>query len=204
MKWILSNAKKIIDEDILPIADSVYFKIRKEEECQAQIQDKNIALKNRMANFPKLQGLNIEDIPIKKIPDNESQVALLLASLLSNSRFKQYINYIDSIAHYSQHSTTDLICIGNEGTPLLVEMEFLLSNIFKHDHPYETFDCIVCWKVDIEVNEKKKLVDGTELKLICEKEKWLLKYGADKVIPIIELSSIIKEVKDFKSINDIV
>ncbi|GKU27552.1 hypothetical protein CFOLD11_43790 [Clostridium folliculivorans] len=203
VKWILSSAKKIIDEDILPIAESVYFKMRKEEECQAQIQDKNLALKNRLINFSKLQGLNIDDIPIKKVPDNESQVALLLTSLLSNNKFKQHIKYIDSIAHYSQHSTTDLICINNEGNPLLVEMEFLLSNIFKHDHPYETFDCIVCWKIDIEVNEKKKLIDGTELKLICERERWLLKFGADKIIPIIELSDVIREVSDSKYFENI-
>ncbi|MBK1811649.1 ATP-binding protein [Clostridium sp. YIM B02505] len=203
VKWILSNAKKIIDEDILPIADSVYFRMRKEEECQAQIQEKNIALRNRINNFDKLQELDIENIPIKKIPDNESQVALLLAALLSNDRFKQYINYIESIAHYSQYSTTDLICIDNEGKPILVEMEFLLSNIFRHDHPYETFDYIVCWKIDIEVNEKRKLVDGAELKLICENENWFLKCGADKVIPIIELSYIVKTVRGVRSINDV-
>ncbi|WP_160670542.1 ATP-binding protein [Clostridium sp. C8-1-8] len=203
VKWILSSAKKIIDEDILPIAESVYFKMRKEEECQAQIQDKNVALKNRLINFSKLQGLNIDNIPIKKIPDNESQVALLLTALLSNNKFKQHIKYIDSIAHYSQHSTTDLICINNDGNPLLVEMEFMLSNIFKHDHPYETFDCIVCWKIDIEVNEKKKLIDGTELKLICEKERWLLKFGADKIIPIIELSNVIRVVSDSKYFESI-
>lgn len=204
IKWILSSVKRIIDEDIIPVADSVYFEMRKEEECQFQIKEKNITLKNRINNYSKLEGLDIENISIKKVPDNESQVALLLASLLSNKTFKKHIKYIDSIAHYSHQSTTDLICISQEGTPLLVEIEFLLSNIFKHDHPYETFDCIVCWSVDIEMNEKKKLMDGTELKLICESEKWLLKFGTDKVIPIIELSSVIKEVKDLNLIDNII
>lgn len=73
----------------------------------------------------------------------------------------------------------------------MVELELLLSNIFKHEHPYQTFDCIVCWNVDIEINERRKLVDGVELKLIYEKNQWLLKYGNDKVIPVIELSEVI-------------
>lgn len=201
IKWILNNVKKIIDEDIITVAENGYFRMRKEEECQFQIQEKNMSLKNRMSNYPKLEELDIENISVKKIPDNESQVAILLASLLSNKVFKNYIKYIDSIAHYSHQSTTDLICLNKDGEVMLVEIEFLLSNLFKHDHPYETFDCIVCWKVDIETNEKKKLIDGTELKLKCEKEKWLLKFGTDKVIPIIELSNIIREVKELDIVN---
>lgn len=71
-------------------------------------------------------------------------------------------------------------------------VELLLSNIFKHEQSYKIFDCIVCWKVDIELNEMHKLVDGVEHKLTYEKSQWLLKYGSDKVIPVIELSEIIK------------
>ncbi|WP_026881456.1 ATP-binding protein [Clostridium akagii] len=198
IKWIFGNVKKIINEDIMPIAENEYFKMRKEEECQSQIREKKRILKNRIKNYSDLEELDIEDISIKKIPDNEAQVALVLASILSNKNYKKHIKHIDSIAHYSNQSTTDLICINREGVPLLVEIEFLLGNIFRHDHPYETFDCIVCWKVDIEINERKRLVDGTELKLICEEEKWLLKFGTDKIIPIIELSSIITSIKELQ------
>lgn len=70
-----------------------------------------------------------------------------------------------------------------------------MSSIFKHEHPFETFDCIVCWKVDIEVNERRKLIDGMELKLIQEKREWFLKYGTEKVIPVIELSEVINSIK---------
>ncbi|MEG2353736.1 MAG: hypothetical protein RSB70_03735 [Clostridium sp.] len=82
--------------------------------------------------------------------------------------YKEKIKYIESIAHYSHQSTTDLICLNNKGEAILVEIEYLLSNLFKHDHPYNTFDCIVCWKIDMEINERRKLIDGVELKLIYE------------------------------------
>lgn len=191
IKWIYSMIKQIISNDILPSTQSTYFKMRKQEEINFAIKEKNINLKKRIKEFNKLESLNLENIAIKRIPDNEAQVALLLSALLSNSKFKKYINIIDSIAHYSLQSTTDLICLNNKGEILLAEVEFLLSNLFKHEHPYMTFDCIVCWRVDLEVNDRKTLVDGIELKLCFEKGQWLLKYGAEKVIPIIEISNVV-------------
>lgn len=191
VKWIYLMVKEIINNDILPSTQSTYFKMRKQEEINFTIKEKSINLKQRIKDFSKLENLNLENIAIKRIPDNEAQVALLLSALLSNSKFKRYINIIDSIAHYSLQSTTDLICLNSEGETLLVEIEYLLSNLFKHEHPYMTFDCIVCWKVDLEVNDRKTLVDGIELKLCFEKGQWLLKYGTEKIIPIIELSSVI-------------
>ncbi|MCQ2013249.1 hypothetical protein LJE39_08755 [Clostridium butyricum] len=74
--------KKIIIEDIMPIAENTYFKMRNREECIAQIEEKNNNLKRRIDRLDKIKELKINDSPIKKIPDNESQVALLLATLL--------------------------------------------------------------------------------------------------------------------------
>lgn len=195
VKWILENVKKIMDEDIMPITQNTYFKMRKEEECYSQIKEKNRNLQKRILGYSRMNDLNINNIGIVKVPDNEGQVALLLTALLCNYNNKKYIRYIDAIAHYSHQSTTDLICLDKKGEILLVELEFLLSSIFKHEHPFETFDCIVCWKVDIEVNERRKLIDGTELKLIQEKREWFLKYGTEKVIPVIELSEVINSIK---------
>lgn len=196
VKWIYSMVKEIIKNDILPITQSTYFKMRKQEEINFVIKEKSKNLKQRIKQFSKLENLSLENVAIKRIPDNEAQVALLLSALLSNIKFKKYIDIIDSIAHYSLQSTTDLICLNKEGEILLVEVEFLLSNLFKHEHPYLTFDCIVCWKVDLEVNDRKTLVDGIELKLCREKESWLLKYGTEKIIPIIELSHIVSFLLD--------
>lgn len=193
VKWILASVKKIIEADIMPSAYKTYFKMRRQEECLKQIAEKNYNLNKRIERLESISDLKLEGIPIKKVPDNEGQVALLLIALLS-SEYKKYIRYIDNIGQYSHQSTTDLICYDKNEKLLLVEIELKLSNIFRHEHPYETFDCIVCWDIDIEVNEKRRLIDGIELKLINEKQQWMLKYGTNKVIPIIELSSIIVEI----------
>lgn len=192
VKWIYSNVKEIINNDILRSTQNTYFKIRKQEEVSFSLREKSENLKQRIEEFCKLENLNLENLAVKRIPDNEAQVVLLLSALLSNYKFKDYISIIDSIAHYSTQSTTDLICLNHKGDILLVEVEFLLSNLFKHEHPYMTFDCIVCWKVDLEINDRKDLIDGKELKLCFEKGKWLLKYGAEKIIPIIELETIVE------------
>ncbi|MBD7910040.1 ATP-binding protein [Clostridium cibarium] len=200
VKWILETVKQIIDTDILPITQATYSKMRKQEESNFVIKEKTSSLKRRINQYNKLKKLDLDNISIKRIPDNEAQVTLLLATLLSDVRFKNYIKGIESIAHYSLQSTTDLICLNKEDDTLLVEIEFLLSNLFKHEHPYMTFDYIVCWKVDMEINDRKTLIDGVELKLCYEKRQWLLKCGTEKIIPIIELSSIvdvlIKEKKE--------
>lgn len=201
VKWILNNVRKIINEDILLIAQSTYFKLRRDEENVYYIKEKSESLKKRVQYFAKLKQLDIKNIPIKKVPDNESQVVLLLTALLCNVYTKKYIPLINSIAHYSHQSSTDLICYGRDESILLIEIEYLLSNIFKHEHPYKTFDCIVCWKVDLEINEKRKLVDNIELKLICNSGEWAFKYGTDKIIPIIELSNIITKMEEEKHIN---
>lgn len=83
-----------------------------------------------------------------------------------------------------------MICLDYDNNKALVEIEYKLSNLFKHDHPYETFDYVVCCSVDLDVNEKRTLGDGNTLCLIKENQEWMLKYGAREIIPIMELRSI--------------
>ncbi|WP_238915812.1 ATP-binding protein [Clostridium sp. YIM B02555] len=195
IKWVLDSVKKIISDDIMPITENVYFKMRREEEELSYIIEKNLLLNNRLKQFVELRDLNIDGIPIVKVPDNEAQAIILLTAILSNDKYKKNINGIESIAHYSHQSTTDLICLDSKGKAKLVEVEYLLSNIFKHEHPYKTFDYIICWKIDMEVNERRKLVDGVELKLIKDNNLWYLKYGVEKIIPIIVLFDVVKEIE---------
>ena len=205
IKWVFDAVKRIISEDIMPITENGYFKMRREEEELSYISEKNLLLSNRLKQFAELKDLNIDDIAIVKVPDNESQVIVLLTAILSNDKYKQNIKWIDRIAHYSHQSTTDLICLDNKGKAKLVEVEYLLSNIFKHEHPYKTFDLIICWKIDMEVNERRNLVDGVELKLIKENNIWYLKYGVDKIIPIIALEDIVNDIrKDIQKIQCII
>lgn len=194
VKWVFTEVKKIIYEDIMPLANEGYFKLRKNEETEYLIREKQRKLTERLESFNKIDDLSINEIPIIKKPNNESQVALLFAIMLTNEKTKKLIKNINKIGHYSHQSATDMICIDYNNTMVLVEVEYKLSNLFKHEHPYETFDYVVCWSVDLEINEKKKLTDENTLSLIKDDGNWLLKYGTRKIIPVIELKSILNSI----------
>lgn len=204
VKWVFEEARKIINEDIIPLANESYFNLRKDEEIEYLINDRQRAIEKRLETFDKIDNLSINDIPIIKKPDNESQVALLFSILMANCKTKNLIKYINKIGHYSHQSITDMICLDYNNKKILVEIEYKLSNLFKHDHPYNTFDYVVCWSVDLEINEKKKLRDGCILSVIQEKGEWFLKYSTQKIIPIIELKTIINSIKNPHKIKNTV
>lgn len=193
VKWVYDEARKIINEDIKPLAEEGYFRLRKQEEAAYSIKNKEYMLKNRIEKYDQLDNLTLNELPILKRPDSESQVAILFTAILSNEHTRHLIKHIDKIGHYSHQSSTDMICLDQNNNKILVEIEYKLSNLFKHDHPYETFDYVICYTVDLDVNEKKRLHDGNVLNLIQEKGEWILKYGTQKVIPIIELKSLLPE-----------
>ncbi|KZL89409.1 ATP-binding protein [Clostridium magnum] len=195
VKWVFDEAKKIINENIIPLASDGYFRIRRSEETEYIIKEKHRKILERLESFNTIDNLGISELPIIKKPDNESQVTLLFATIMSNEKTKHLIKYISKIGHYSHQATTDMICLDYDNNKILVEVEYKLSNIFKHDHPYKTFDYVVCWSVDLEINEKKKISDGNVLCLTKENDEWLLKYGTQKIIPIIELGKIINNLK---------
>ncbi|WP_055667338.1 ATP-binding protein [Desnuesiella massiliensis] len=78
VKWVFDEARKIIIEDIIPLADEGYFSLRKSEEIEYMVREKQKQLENRLDSFDKIEDLLLDEIPISKRPDNESQVALLL------------------------------------------------------------------------------------------------------------------------------
>jgi hypothetical protein len=194
VKWVLDEAKRILNEDIRPLAEEGYFRLRKQEEEENIIRTKRQVLKKRVEKFEKMDNLILSIFPITKKPDCESQVAILFTAILSNEKSKHFIKYIDKIGHYSQQDSTDMICIDKSGKKILVEVENKLSNLFLHEHPYDTFDYVICWMVDMEMNEKRKLYDGCNLTLLKESEEWILKYGTQKTIPIIELCEVVKKM----------
>jgi hypothetical protein len=198
VKWVFAEARKIISEDIIPLAEEGYFNLRRNEEFECSIKEKQKRLYARLDSYDKIDDLDIDEFPISKRPDNESQVALLFAALITYDKSKELLKQIAKIGHYSQQSATDMICIDTNGEKVLVEIEYKLSNLFKHEHSYDTFDYVVCWKVDLDANERKRLFDGNIVSLVCEKGEWMIKYGTQKTIPIIELRLVIDKLKGLK------
>lgn len=207
VKWVFQQVQDIISNYIKPLAENGYFKMRKYEEEEYAIKCKKENIRKSFKSLNKLDNLMIDSIPILKKPSCESQVSILFVALLSNEYTKSYIKDIDKIVIYSSKGATDMICTNKDNKEILVETEFKLSNLFKHGHPLGTFDYVVCWEVDLEVNQSIELYAGCNLILFKENGKYVLKYSAEKVIPVIELKSIVNSIlkkdKSFvKVIND--
>ena len=191
-KWIFEEFKTLFDSQIKIVAESSYWVIRKEEEAVFAMKKRIKEVKGRIQNYHRIPNIEVKGLPVLKKPNNEAQVAVLFAALLGKYGVDKFSNL--KIGHYSGTSATDLICEKEDGTTCLVEFEYLLSNLFSHGHPYETFDYVICWEVDLEINQTKKTPENMTLKLVKEGPDWLLKYGPTRTIPVIELKSKIEEL----------
>lgn len=91
-----------------------------------------------------------------KVPCNEYETVILFSGLLGA---KQSPFYQFEILDYSSSEGIDAICsykIEKDDVlkkDVAVEFEFKLSNFFKHRHPPQHVELIICWKIDVMQSE---------------------------------------------------
>ena len=192
VRWIFQQIEYIFKNMIKPIAEKEYFQMRKKEEEEYEALCRVLSLNRYMKKLDLVDNLYIDEIPIKKVPQGEYEVVLLFVSILSNEQTKFMIPDIKSIISYSSRMTTDLICIDYSGKQILLEVEYNLSNIFKHKHPINTYDYVVCWKIDLQTNRIQE-VNSVKAILINENEKKYILTENNKRIKILELSGLINK-----------
>lgn len=187
--WILDEAKKIIRDQITEIAKDTYFKLKLEDEINEAIYNRKIEIGKRLKRMDQIGDILIPGVGTMKIPCNESQTLMVMATLLASHDIEG-LRIID----YSSLSSTDLLLENEAGTTLLAEVEYKLSSLLKHGHPFETLDQIWCWRVDVDINQIKKL--GNEIvSFILKDNKYYLKCGAEKLIRVFEISRILEELQ---------
>lgn len=192
VKWIFNQVQDIFRNNIKTIAEKEYFKMRKEEEEAYDAECRVIAMNEYVKTIDLVDNLYISDIPIKKVPQSEYEVALLFASILSNEKTKHLLKDIMNIISYSSRRTTDVICTSCNEEIILVEIERKLSNIFAHKHPVDTYDCVICWKIDLEQNVIHK-VNNVNVILVSEGDEKYLVTESNKRMKVLELSDILNK-----------
>ncbi|MGL4873041.1 MAG: ATP-binding protein [Clostridium sp.] len=192
--WVFKQVKEILNKQIKPIAKREYFEIRKQEDEIDKINKKALSIQKRLTKLREINNLDVKGIPIIKIPQYEYEVALLFTALLTNRETKKYLLDINEIITYSNSMATDMICYTNNYRKVLVEVEYRLSNIFKHKHPTGTYDYIVCWRVDIEENIMKDLYGNKVVLYKNEKNELILNAG-NRNVKIINLSKIVNSIR---------
>ncbi len=194
VKWVLNEIKDIIENQIKPIAAREYFSMIRKEDEEYRAKIKCERTKKNIRKIEKSEDLGIEELSISKKPRNEFETALLFSSILSNVNFKSYILHIKNILSYSAKTPTDMVCLDDKGSSILVEVELKLSNFLKHKHPIDTVDYIICWNVDLEEYKIHKINDMSCIFINKEQRKYLT--FDEKEIEVIDLKTIIDKIKE--------
>lgn len=192
VKWIYSQIEDIFKNNIKPIAEKGYFKLRKEEEESYEVECRIEGMKKYIEKLDLIDNLYAYDLPIKKVPQSEYEVALLFIAMLSNNETKNLIGDLERIISYSSRMTTDVICEDNKNDLRLVEIEYKLSNVFKHKHPLNTYDYVVCWRIDIQKNVLNQ-VNNVQAILVSEGMENYIVTENNKKIKVIELKRLLNE-----------
>ncbi|WP_192826514.1 ATP-binding protein [Janibacter melonis] len=81
-----------------------------------------------------------------KQPKKEADVSHLLAMMVQSGDWKTELSPIDRFGQYIDAST-DVLVEDTTGKVLLVEVDTLLANLFKHQHPMNSYDLVVVWSL---------------------------------------------------------
>lgn len=192
VKWIYSQVEDIFKNNIKPFAEKEYFKLRKDEEEAYEVECRIEGMKKYIKKLDLIDNLYAYDLPIKKVPQSEYEVALLFTAMLSNNKTKNLITDLKRIISYSSRMTTDIICEDNKNNICLVEIEYKLSNVFKHKHPLNTYDYVICWKIDIQKNVLKQ-VNNVQIILVSEGKESYIVTENNRKIKVIELKGLLNE-----------
>ena len=193
VKWVIDQITDIINTEIKPIADREYFMMIKSEEEAWKTKEKCDKTKKSIKKAIKSQDIGISELAMSKVPKNEFETSLLFCSILSNVKFCKFIPGIKSILSYSNKTPTDMICLGEKGENILVEVELKLSNFIKHKHPIETVDYIICWNIDLEEKHIQKVNESNCILINSDNEYKYLAFD-EKELKIIELKSVVKKI----------
>lgn len=189
VQWIFSEAKKIIHDQITEIAKETYFKLKLEDEFHESIHNRKKEIVKRLSKIDQVSNVLVPSVGTMKIPNNESQTLIIMATLLARHKIEGL-----RIVEYSSLSSTDLLLEDESGKIILAEVEYKLSSLLKHGHPIETVDQIWCWRIDVDLNQYQKL--GNDIVTLIQKnDKHYLKYGAEKLIRVFEISKILDEMQ---------
>ena len=108
-----------------------------------------------------------------------------------NIVYKKHIKEIAKIVFYANDLIFKVRCQNKEDKLLIIAIEHKLSNIL-NTTILKGVDCIVCWKVDIEVSNFG--ISG--ISILESAGRFKVKINNEKIIEVIELTPIIDLIKN--------
>lgn len=182
---ISTRKQQLLRDAVEPI--KIFFKskifISKTKNIQKKINAAAVEkLDQRKNSIRNNDYVNLRENTRFKIPKNEYETVILFSGLVGAGLLP--LSFFE-ILEYSSSEGIDAICsykINSDDVlkkEVAVEFEYLFSNFFRHKHPSQHVELIICWRID---TMKEKLHKTTV--------PWLFNYSIENFnILVIEISS---------------
>lgn len=143
-----------------------------------RLETRRETLRSRRTVFVLNKG---QELPLGYEPSNETELIILATKL--EPYLKEYFGEFQILEHTSQLGIDSLIKIRRTSSSILeisatAEFEYELGNFFKHEHPIEQTNYVLCWTIGNISDGKRRfgkrgLIPGGEIKLDVSSASWL-------------------------------
>ncbi|WP_460444667.1 ATP-binding protein [Angustibacter aerolatus] len=147
--WIWDDFQANVWPDIQARTNPYNAMKRAEEAGIESIKKTNEAasLKSAYVTSPNVKiAKSAASLAFVKQPRKEADVSHLLAMMVQSGHWKAELDPIDKFGQYI-NASTDVLVEDAAGTVLLVEIETQLANLFRHQHPMNSYDMVVVWSL---------------------------------------------------------
>lgn len=149
ISWIWEDFKRVVWPNIEAKAKT-YKDMKSHEDgaIEAAKKTKQAAeLKAKYAGLTDVRATKpAAELAFVKEPKKEADVSHLLAMMVQSGSWVSELTPIVKFGQYIDVST-DILAEDGEGSVLLVEVEYQLSSLFKHQHPMSSYDVVVVWSL---------------------------------------------------------
>jgi len=187
ISWIQEDFRRHVWPTIEQRA-KLYRDMRNDEQAAIEAIRKTkaaSALKTDYANAPGIAyNVNGRQVKFVKTPRKEADVSHLLAMMVEAGHWATELDPISKFGQYIDAST-DALVEDSLGQPRLLEIELSLPNLFRHQHPMNSYDFVVVWDLGGMANGSQQRApwgnNGATVNVVllhdATTRQWSLKWG---------------------------
>ena len=188
VSWIKEDFKKNMWPSISIMHDALN-KMRSNEDSDIEAKKKSNEAVKMLNDYKTASNLVVSKSGAKlnylKSPKKEADVTHIIAAMMQSGKYTKEFGKLEKFGQFID-GTTDAIFEDSSGKAMLIEIEYKLANLYKHKHPFDTFDGVIVWTISGASNGHTwkspwgKAGGAANLQLIGSKGKWEIKWGTKK------------------------
>ena len=188
VSWIKEDFKKNMWPSISKMHDALN-EMRLKEESDIDAKKKSAEAQKMLKDYKTAPNLPVSKSGVKlnylKSPKKEADVTHIITTMMQSGKYTKEFGDLSKFGQFVD-GTTDAIFEDSSGKAMLIEIEYKLANLYKHKHPFDTFDGVIVWTISGASNGHTwaspwgKAGGAANLQLIGTKGKWEIKWGTKK------------------------